>query len=735
MGFYQFFSPDRKYKFYLLIAVFSLATGFSTAAFLFKWVGHEMNFDTFHQDAEHTYRLIFGGEVNGKFLKGSGLNLPLFEACKSQCPEITAATILNPAYWAEVEVENVNAKRFRTPHLAFVDSAFFSFFDFPLISGDREMVLRSPDDMVVSSGFAGRVFQGADPLGEQLSFFGKNWKVVGVFQDFPSNTHLSGDILIPYYGLDWFDQDADFLIYFKLAPSADPLQVAKKIGGIRTGGRYEKMGIRYELQPLSQIRFSTDVPSDFIKEKRQKSILLIIAIVGLLMLFISAIIYINLMYAVYLARTRVYEVKYILGAGRKRVFLEVLAEVVLTTIFSLLLAGLIFKSGSPWMEQHLGVKLCFSVFFRNALMVMSILIVLASVLPAVFIANRVVLQNGNSGREKVKVNGFQAALLILQFSVVLFLISGILIIEKQLKYALKLPLGYEIENTIFFHPHEQFSGRYDFIKQELLRHPAIAGVTVSNRMPFEAGELFEISTMSNEKRVGANHYRVKSNYFQFMGIPTYFQYDLQQQDRDFTTLAVNQKLLNYLDLAPDDDLYFTVNGQKFIGREVIPDILHTGYQAQEAQIYTIMNQVQPSDCFLIKFNQDVASGIEYVDQIWSRYSKREFQYKYLEDAHREQYQKEETGRFIFYVSMVLTLWMCFSGLLAMIVFTTNLRKKEVCIRKINGAGFFHLYGLLLKKYLLWLTFAILIAIPPGFFLMNLWLEGFAYRIALSPLFF
>ncbi|MFA8434965.1 MAG: ABC transporter permease [Marinifilaceae bacterium] len=723
-----------KNRFTNLLGISGLSVGIALSVLMLCWTYNELTYDEFNRDYKKIHRLIFGGVANGQYIKGSGLNLPLFKACLQKFPEIESGTIVNPEYWGDVEVK-VNDELFFVSHASFVDSNFFDFFDYSLINGTTHTVLDAPDKIVITEKLAIQLFNNSNPIGESLSFFGQNWQVGGVMDAMPANSHLHSDMLIPYRGLDWFDKDSDFILYFKISETSDVDLLAEKIGSLRTGGRYEELGIDYELQSLKEVRFSTDITSDFITRKIEKHTVLIVAVLSVLILILACVNFVNLFISTMFVRAKSIYLRKIHGANRVAIALEIIAEIMGYVILSVVIGIIILVIMLPYFNElsssELVINFLSPSFYLLIIALILVVTLFAGVFPAVLIT-RIKSINILKGRTVApRISGFQRSLVILQFTASIFLLISVVFVQKQLNYSMNIDLGYRISNIIYFHPYGKFSSGYEAIKEELMRHPLIVDVTVREREPFCAGEMFEIQTDRTDNSIGAQLCFVKENYFDFMNISIEEGSDLSAYNESSNMILISRSLKNLLEMKQYDQT-IKMADECLNVKGVVADIKSSSYHVTEPQVYKTIDEVRGSHTMLIKTTNDIEGALEYTGKIWKKINpQRPFEYHFLDQTYEELYNSEKRIKSIIRFGVLVALFITMLGLFAIVKYTMELRYKEVGIRKINGAKVYELMFLLNCRFVNWIAIAFIIACPIAYYAINNWLENFAYKTSMN----
>jgi len=719
------------------LGIVGLGIGIAISLLIFLWISNELSYDRFNNDYKRTYRLTFTALFNGEEVTGSGLSLPFYKQCLTSFPDIEEGIILHPDFGENIAIKH-NGELLFENKVAVVDTNFFQFFDYKIKLGNPVKPFDAPDKVVISEQLAQRLFQDANPINQTIKAFGQNWQIAAVMPNMPDNSHIKANILFPIWGIEWMqDKDRDFNLYFKLAEDANVNQLQSRLADLKTGFRFEEVISAYHLQPLDQIRFSNHILYDFTSSKMDKNNLLIGGLLSLIILLLACVNFINLFIATLLEKTKAVVIRKVNGAGR----LSIVFEFMLETFVYVLLAIAIGISMALLLESHfnqlantsVSVNL-YSIKLQTFLLSLAVFVTLISGLyPAMIVANTKVNLAKSTSHNVPGRSSLQQVLLIAQFtcSIVILIILGV--IQKQIDYSKNIPLGYNTSNILYFNPYGAFCSSYDVVRNQLLQHPSIIDVTASSYTPIGGGDIVEVNGNSRKSdAILTESYAIKDNYFDFMGINTIRGANLAMFNDTAVSVFINKALQQKLAFTSPVGRLLKANSSSYEIKGVVSNIKKSAFHQTEPQLYYKMNRVNNWNRMLVKTNGSNKEALLFLNSLWQKMvPERPFEYQFLNEAYDEQYQSEQQIEAITKYGVFITLFISVLGLYAMVRFSMLRRTKEIGIRKANGASLANLLVLLNKTFMSWVVIAFVIACPIAWYVMDRWLETFAFKTNLS----
>lgn len=624
------------------------------------------------------------------------------------------------------------------------DSTIIEMFDISVTERSTEFLLRSPTSILISEDLAQRLFGSRQAIGEMISFENRfNLMVEGIFEPLPPTSTMEFDVIFPIGYLPLEYGNPNFLevkttwmyeTFFMLDPDTretviDKLQNEVFLIYEGTDVTFTRDNIQVELRPLRDIYFS-DIGGALHRmgDKRNTFIFMIIAV---FVLIIASINFINLSTAQSAHRSKETGLRKILGAGRTSLIMQVCAEGVITILISILLALAICELLLPWYSEFVNTNLGIEYSVKN----MFILIIaaplllgsLSGIFPAFYLSRvsplsvlRKELSTGKGG------TGLRTFLTVFQFSISIFLITGTLIVNKQLRFISSWDPGYETENIIEVRLNDQINERFDVFKQTSLSNPAVKGITRMNQPPYQTNNVW--SVFHGDKNFTWPFIQVDEDFAKVFGLRIIEGEDFSESmlQRGTRLILVNEKVIDEFETT--DILSETVNNHEIVG--VVNDFHSASLRSEIRPVTIVLEPKGARGMTYIKTDPDnPGRGLDAVRNTWEELAPDyPFEYESLSDRIEAAYVSEKRfGELFSWFSIVSILISCL-GLFALASFTTASRIKEIAIRKVHGATSFGIGVLLSGGLTRRVLVANLVAWPAAWFFMNRWLENFAYRV-------
>ena len=769
-----------KSKFYSFINILGLAVGIAGCLLIAQYVIFEKSYDNFHHQAHQIYRVQLNMYQQGELVLASAENYPgAGPALKAELPEVVEYTRLyNIGYKNNVVVTYEDAPhgpvQFKHRQLMYVDSAFFSVFSFPLLSGNPQTVLVEPFTIAISESYAKRYFGEEDPMGKMLrlqddDFNDELCKVTGVFKDIPYNSHLKFDVLISYntlynrgdfakqrYDLTWGRKD--FYTYILVKEGTDPAQLTAKFPAIidkySPGLEAQNRKDAFILQPLLNIHLHSDLAEEA-EPNGNARVVYFLLIITCFILVIAWINYVNLSTARSMERGREVGVRKALGAFRHQLIKQFLFESLLVNLGAILIASLLVSLFLLPFNTLTGLQFSWVSFWSQAwvwglLATLFLAGTLLSGLYPAFILASFRPASVLKGKVRAARHGIllRKALVVFQFVAAIVLVAGTAIVYQQLRHMFQQDLGFNIEQTLVLErpsirPRDFNAQKnsIDNFKTELLRNPAIQKVAGAAFVPGHTRKF-----KFNFRKYGApaeEAQAIRVNAVDYDFFDTFEMKILAGRgfSEDYTTdadtaiviTASAARLLGFDNIEESVGSTFTID---FGGQEGSMNVI--GIVNDFHQV-SLKEAVEPMVIFLDPFGAEyyamkvstynLPATIEYVQTTWNKvFPGNPFSYFFLDDYFNRQYQTDQRFGKLFGVFAALALFVGGLGLLGLSAFTTQQRTKEIGIRKVLGASVSNIMLLLSRDFVQLLLIANLIAWPLVYFSMEQWLTQFAYRI-------
>lgn len=710
---------------------------------------NEFSVDNFHSNGKNIYRVMRNFDKNKQevpYLSG-----PYAPALKNDFPsDIKEAVRVMPSN----DLFTVGTTSFNEKKVYSTDSGFFNLFSFPLIMGNASTVLKNPNSIVLTESMAKKYFGSVDNAMGKVMQMDKQFQLIvtGIAKDVPSNSHLNFDMVIPisnYTNDDGFKSwlNNGLFVYVLLNPSTNVAQLEKKFPSFiekYMGDALRDKGFNFtlSLRPLKDIYFEPSSDFDNVKHG-DKTVVYIFLSIAILILLIACINFMNLSTIRAIERSKEVGLRKVLGALRNALVTQFIGESVLITAFSCVLAILFLMLLMPWYNQILGYGLTVSwnspTIYLFLIGVIIVVGVLAGSYPAFFLSAFSPIQ-ALKGKLKLGKSGsvFRQALVVVQFSISVFLIVGTLIIINQMNFMKNKQLGYNEDQTIVvkIDNNDIFNNKSVF-KNELENNDNIASVSLMSGEPGGFFDQYNFDAEGKNDMLKARTEFADFEYVKTLGLKIISGRDFSAEFPTDTTNAaiINRSAAAKLGWTPQESIgkwiqnkFRDQNKRRIIG--VVEDF---NFLSLKENMDALV--IAPNDdrrVALIKLKPgNVQAGIASVKNVYSKIAPSyPFEYSFLDQQFDELYKNDLRQKTILSTFAFLAIFIACLGLFGLASFTTTKRYKEICVRKVLGSSVQGIVVLLSKDLLKPVLVATCIALPAGYYFMNKWLQNFAYKTTL-----
>jgi len=743
------------------INITGLAAGMTAAILIFLWVTNELTYDDYHPNADRIHRVTsYIGEAKWTWETAP---LPIVAAARTSLPEVEAVTAFESAYDLNFRIgeEFLSEK-----NAAYIDTSWFNVFHYDFVAGNPRNFFSSLHTLILSQTKAKKYFGDRNPIGQTLRIDTVDYRIAGVVKDNPANSSFQFDVFMPIDALlaqpgrkenelTW--GNFNWQVFLRLRPGANPQRTGAAVNNLLHSSTPKDMdkSTVLSLTPLKAIHFETDLTSTHASViHANRSTVTIFSVLGIFLLVIACINYVNLTTARASIRAKEVGIRKIIGAGKSSLFLQFITESLLISTLALLITiGLVTLVLPAF--RHLTDKSFPSPFTnRQTWSIIGLTLLMATALngiyPALLLSSFRPL-NVLRGATILKFKDvfLRKGLVIVQFSFSIILIIGTLIIHRQLDFIQHTDPGYNRSQTLavnmFFirqKPKEERSTLTETIKQQLLSQTGVSGVTVASQSIVTIGS-------SNS---GSADWEGHDTSFR----PTVYQLSADEDYRKVMQLQMAQG--RWFDpRSPMDQHNFILNetavntfhlhtpvlGQTFrfqgdtgtiIG--IVKDF-HFASLHDKIQPLAIFNRENWRGMFFIRIEPGKATQVLAATRnLVARFNpSKPFNYSFLDEQFDNLYKADQKVSTLILLFSVIAILISCLGLFALAAFSAQQRIKEIGIRKVLGATVPNIITLLSRDFVRLVLLSILIATPVAGWAMHKWLEDFAYHIPLSPGFF
>ncbi|WP_349352249.1 MULTISPECIES: ABC transporter permease [unclassified Flagellimonas] len=751
----------KKDKLFTFIKIGGFAVGIAACLLIALFIRNEISYDEHYIKKDQIYRVVFQGEVQGEVMKSTHFQLPFADALQSDFPEITKAGKVNTieifgAGKRGMRVSGQNENTFEEDFIL-ADQEAFDILEIQLDEGNPQTALSRPSSIVMSRSKADKYFPNGDAL-QQTIFLdndtSKPYTVTGIMEDVPENSHLDFDFLLPIEDTNQNWTNQNYFTYVLVNPNTDIPALEQKMSlivekyiipaQIKRGRSADFIDVlrtaEYKLQPVTDIYLKSDLKmQDGLKHGDIKFVWLFAAI-AVFVLLLAIINFINLSTAKSANRAKEVGLRKTIGAFRNNLVGQFLTESMIFSIISFVLgvglAWVLLPTFNQIAAKNMELPLS-EWWFLPILLVAALLVgVLAGLYPAFYLsAFRPV--NVLKGTLSVgsKSGRLRSGLVIFQFTTSVILIIGTLIIYRQMDFIVSKELGYDKERVVVLEGTNILGNKMEAFKEQLEGLSQVKSVTATNYLPIDGGSrngnTFMVDGQDDGGRgVPAQKWRVDYDYIETLGIQL-------EKGRNFSkeyaydsinSIVINSKMASELGLKDPIGKKLDNNSQVFTIIGVIEDFHFKSLKEDISSLSLVIGKdVGAVSIKLEKGNP--AEALASVEQVWNRtIPNQAMNYTFLEEEFAQMHADVQRMGSIFNSFALFAILVACLGLFALSAFMVEQRRKEISIRRVLGAPFKNIYQLLTLDFLKLILISIGIAIPIGWYLMNRWLEGFAYHI-------
>ena len=754
----------RKKTTYSSLNIFGLSIGLACFAMIGLWVKAELSFDKFNSKGDRIYR------VAGRVID----EMATFEQAVTPPPLASAMIKDFPEVENAVRIDKTDAtvqygdQQFIEKDMLVTDPSFLEILDFKLLRGDARTVLSQPYSIVLSQTMAKKYFGNADPMGQSMRIFrfdpdgrGAEYKVTGIIEDCPLNSHFNYTSLVSFktwetaepgiLGPDgWMDNSMH--TYVLLHENADPANIQSKFGAFTETYNSKVMTefkFRYEyfLQPLFEIHLHSNLRYE-IAPNSSMSYLVIFGTIGVIVLLLASINYVNLSTAYSSDRFKEVGIHKVMGAAKRQLVTQYLTESWLLAIISLVIAFAWIEIGRPLFENIAGKPFEGLYTFSSIaalFCIASVVGLLAGFYPSVVLSTFKPVNVLKGQVAGMSTSWLRKILVVIQYSITIILVIGIIVVQIQMRYIDNKDLGYNHDNLVILgvNGSREVMNGYQGFANELLASPNMAGITRSNSGIIGGlSNSMAVSEDVNGEKVNSAVYRLRSDYdyIDVYGMKLVagrnFRIDnAADSTRAFLVNEATTRAYGYKNPADAVGKPFDFNGLKGEVIGVIRDFNFSGLQ----------NRIEPTCIYLlnngfsrisVRLKGDDRIAFEELTAMWKKHFPNSvFDYRFYDEALDNQYKSEQRFSSVFMVFSLISLVIACLGLFALVSYTVERRSKEIGIRKVLGATVSNILSMLSKEFLVLVALSALVAIPVGYYFMKEWLSGFAYHVSLNALMF
>jgi len=747
----------RSHKAYAAINTIGLAIGIAASVLVFLLIQYETGYDNFHKDKERIYRIVAANKTPEGMSYSKGSALPVAEALRLNYPQLEHVARIYARKEKQITLLNDNAnvnapqKKFKE-NILYAEPEFFDIFNFPFLAGDPKTALSAINTAVLTQETAEKYFgDWHAAIGKLIKYDNDRvFKVTGILKNTPSNTDFPLHVVFSFkssvredISTDWAGQDGSLNTFVVLPENSSAQQFEKELGALakkHTPAEYANLG--YALQPLGQIHYERAFGT-FSGKTFSKELITALSLIGLFLLIIACINFINLATAQAVNRSKEVGIRKVLGSSKAQLVMQFLTETFLITLASVIIAMGIAFIALPLLNHLLQtsvkIRFGFPLFaFLSGLMIGVTL--LSGLYPAIVLSGFnpiTVLKNKFTSKA---VGGFsmRRVLVVFQFVIAQALIMGTLIVVSQMDFFQNAAVGFDKEAIVTVPMANDTAGRAkaDALKIQLQQQAGVKNVSLSAFSPMDqAGWDDDFKFDNAVKKAGfktdfkwadADYFKTYSIQF-IAGRP----YSPADTVSGFVVNEMMAKKLGFKDVegilgkkisfwegkieAPVVGVVKNFNGYS------LKDAMKPMVLSSNKMFYRLINiKIEP---------QQAAQTLAAIERLWNRaYPDFIYEYRFLDDTIAGYYKQENQLAQLYKIFAGIAIFISCLGLYGFVSFMAVRRTKEVGIRKVLGASVGNILYLFSREFTVLIGIAFLIAGPVAYYIMHRWLQNFAYRI-------
>ena len=739
-------------KLYSIINIAGLSIGIAGSLLMLVYVSDQLSYECMHKNADNIVRVSAGFGNGDNIMKLAGAMPGIGPAAAEEIPEVKASVRFRKSYNAKVKVGD---KELLEDNFFFADSNVFNVFTFPFVAGNRNTALNNPNSVVISEAMAKKYFDNENAMGKDLILDDKyNFTVTGIIKNVPANTYLRCDFIAPYskaieiYNINqpWntWGEDYTFLYLRDNVSLNDLKNKLDKVLVKHTNEQFAKF-LSFYLLPLRDIYLKSDMLGELGPTGKIRSIY-IFSSIAILLLLIACLNFVNLSTARSLRRSKEVGLRKVLGANRAGLFKQFWGESIIITLLAVFISLIFFEFLNPVLFKYFNVNIAGISYFNSNFFLILIGIIffvslVAGIYPAIFLSKYKPVDSlkgirvpGSSG------SGLRKLLVVLQFSISIFLLIGTAAIYKQLNYMLTANAGFNKNDIIVVsYPASQegAADKYPVLKNQFLTIPGVEYVSGVYTLPGSGNkeqQSFRLKGQAKDEAMTMQASGVDYDFIKALGIKLIEGRNFSEQygtDKD-DAIIINETAERKLGLKnPIGTEVYIPGGKgerlvKIIG--VIKDFHTASFHEKIEPLFLYINPVR-------FFNIAVKIDPKYTKQALAALTDKfkevipdkGFNYETLTEQYNSLYQSDEKTGSLIMIFAILSVIVASMGLFGLSSFATEVRMKEIGIRKVLGADALKISFLLSKDFTKWVLVANIIAWPAAYYAISKWLEDFAYK--------
>ncbi|MFC2134332.1 ABC transporter permease [Bacteroidota bacterium] len=726
----------RRHKGYSSINIFGLAVGIACCLLILLWVQDELSYDDFHKNSDRLYRVarVTGENANER------TPAILAPTLKDEYPEISEVC----RYRNLITFFKIENNYFNNLNLGYADPAFFDLFTIEFIQGNGKVSLNDNTSIILTEATANKFFGDSNPIGRIVKAgVKKEYIVSGVVKNYPSNSHLQFDCLVNFDSRDktfekMFGENSwrvnGFSSYVLLHEGTKLSSVNNKIKDL-IKRNHETSESEIYLQPV------TDINLNPLEEEGNLKYLYIFTVIAIFVLIIACINFMNLSTARSSTRAKEVGMRKVIGAQKSSLVKQFLGESFILTAISVFIAYLLVFILLPYFNEISGKQISLSSILQIDMFVVLLVITiftafLAGGYPAFYLSSLIPSMVFKKSSQSGKFAGmFRKYMVIIQFTITIILIVGVTIVYRQLSFMVDTDMGFKKNHMLYFVAPDDYIRDFQTIRSSLLTNSNVVNASLGTPPMFLDMEVDNVSWdgKNENEEIAFAKFHVDHNYVKTLELEILEGRDfskniLSDVDNAFLINEEAAKLIG----RPALNKEITIQGELIGGSGRVIGILknfhHSSFHEKIIPMIMDINYNWISTVNISINPTNISSTMQFLEEEWNnRIKDRPFEYTFFNEEIDNFYRKENQMAKLLGTFSSLAIIIACLGLFGLVTFIAEKRTKEIGIRKVLGSSIFAIVIMLVKEFIKWIIIANLVAWPFAYYIMDKWLDGFAYR--------
>ncbi|GAB5526455.1 MAG: ABC transporter permease [Roseivirga sp.] len=754
-----------KNKVYAFINILGLSIGIASVMLIAIYVNYETSYDNFFKDSDRTYRIALERVYPGRAKTFGTSSILLAPTLRENYPQVEAVTRLHRLFFnPEVPVSfDENEKVFIEDKFLFADSLFFQVFSHEFIAGDPKTALNRPTDVIITESTAMKYYGTTDALDRIINMTNGTRRITGVIKDVPANSHIHFDLLGSIRALPFLNNAVEqgswvnpwVYTYARLKAETDAELFSSEFERIvetygsanisqQAGSDWKEKGhaFNYFLQPIESIHLESKLDVE-VEANSDIVYVYIISIVALIILTISSINFVNLSIARSTERAKEVGIRKVMGSQRSALISQFLTESIFVCLISSVLSiGLVYAA-IPQFNRVLGTYLDFSTIMQP-LAIASLLIfifligIVSGFYPALVIS---ALQPSKvlKGTYKSSDKGIwlRNTLIIVQFVISIFMISGSIVVSRQMDYLSNKDLGFNKDNLLVLRQTGRLGDDYTAFFNSVSQLSSVKSIGGSTFIPgdFMGSGVFQVDHPEVED-VRGNTFSANQEYVETMEFDMVMGRSFDRNFNDSLSVIINEATVRAMGVEDPIGMKF-LSSNNNNGLTLEFNIIGV---VKDYNFYSLHSEISPVLMFfggtnfipnvmVLRVNaENLSATVARVQDGWKELSEQPFKYSFLETDLDRQYESDRASTSVFDIFTFIAIIMSCTGLFGLATYVVNQRSKEMSIRKVLGASLPGIIRVFSKEFLLLTGLAFVLATPLAYFALDSWLANFAYHV-------